>query len=359
MNLLKSRWLRYGLMVISAGILGIASNCSDDDDDDGNGNGTQRTSFFQVNAVVPDTTDTTQAANDTLLEKPWGLAVGPNGTFWFASDGKVVVLNDSGREAQPPIAVAGADSASGARVTGVVVNPGNLFVVPGTTTPAKVFFSTDDGTIAAWVSGTSAVTVASDTAGKASYKGLTIINNKIYAANFKKGRVDVYDTAFKLDTSISIRDTAVQSGFAPINVVNIDNKLYVAYAKRTGSDSSNFASANGTGFITVYNENGTIDKRFTSGGTLNAPWAIVKSNGNYGSLNGNILVGNLGDGRINVFDNNGSYKGQFGDSSGTPITIKGLKGLAFKSGTNNRLYFTADTTGNGKGTFGFVEAKSK
>src|SRR5262249_15964254 len=51
-----------------------------------------------------------------------------------------------------------------------------------------------------------------------------------------------------------------------------------------------------------------------------------------GGHGGALLVGNFGDGRINAFDvRTGKFKGSLGDSSGTPITIEGLWGLAFRS----------------------------
>src|SRR5258707_11472293 len=86
--------------------------------------------------------------------------------------------------------------------TGTIFNGSqtDFLLAPGK--PAVFLFSTNDGTIAGWnpaVAATLAVIVAKTTDGS-SYTGLTsaFINGKpfLYAANFNKGRVDVFDNAF-------------------------------------------------------------------------------------------------------------------------------------------------------------------
>jgi uncharacterized protein (TIGR03118 family) len=83
-----------------------------------------------------------------------------------------------------------------------------------------------------------------------------------------------------------------------------------------------------------------------------------------GNQSGALLVGNFGDGRINVFNpNNGQFLSQLTDSNKNPISIEGLWGLTFgnggQGGNSNTLYFTAGisdgvnhSTREGHGLFG-------
>jgi hypothetical protein len=69
-----------------------------------------------------------------------------------------------------------------------------------------------------------------------------------------------------------------------------------------------------------------------------------------------ILVGNFGDGRINVFTPNGDYLGQL-QSRKQPIVIDGLWSLSFPpAGTADpgRLYFSAGPAGETDGVFGYL-----
>src|SRR5207249_3940749 len=95
-----------------------------------------------------------------------------------------------------------AGATSPAPVTGVVFNGSTDFNVAGTGTPARFIFVTEDGTIAAWNSGTAAVLKVNNanfTTGSV-YKGLAIGNNGtgnfLYAANFRQATIDVFDTNF-------------------------------------------------------------------------------------------------------------------------------------------------------------------
>jgi hypothetical protein len=70
-------------------------------------------------------------------------------------------------------------------------------------------------------------------------------------------------------------------------------------------------------------------------------WMALAS-GNFGSFSNDFLIGNFGDGTINVFALNGNFLGTL-DSNGSPITIEGLWGLRFGNGGNggaiDQLFF--------------------
>ena len=52
--------------------------------------------------------------------------------------------------------------------------------------------------------------------------------------------------------------------------------------------------------------------------------AAVEATQGFGPIGNAILVGNFGDGRINVFDSEGRFFGHLNDDTGHPIEIDGL-----------------------------------
>jgi uncharacterized protein (TIGR03118 family) len=73
-----------------------------------------------------------------------------------------------------------------------------------------------------------------------------------------------------------------------------------------------------------------------------------------------LLVGNFGDGEINLFNpSTGVFLGTLLDPSGTPLGIDGLWGLQFGNGGSggaaNTLYFSAGPGDESHGLFGSVD----
>jgi hypothetical protein len=143
----------------------------------------------------------------------------------------------------------------------------------------------------------------------------------------------------------------------------------------------------GLGLVDVFNPDGSFVKRFTTGGTLNSPWGAtmtpagflddnnmsMDNGGNQknspGLLKGNhdndqepaILIGNFGDGRINVFTLDGHFRGQL-QKHKQAITIDGLWALSFAPTSATaidpmRLYFSAGPKDETDGLFGYLVKK--
>src|SRR6201982_234426 len=153
---------------------------------------------------------------DPQLINPWGLSRN-SGSPWWVSDqatGFSTLYNGAGAKQSLIAAIPPADPTNKSTPigtpTGTIANGSqtDFLLAPGK--PAAFLFSTIDGTIAGWnptvalaqgaaPPSTNAVTVVKTTDGS-SYTGLTsaFIDGKrfLYAANFTKGRVDVYDNAF-------------------------------------------------------------------------------------------------------------------------------------------------------------------
>lgn len=309
--------------------------------------------------LVSNVTGANAAKVDTNLTNAWGIAANPNGIIWVSSNHKslTTVYDSTGQVVNPPVAIPSFNAATGSP-TGIVYNGtadfgGNLFIFAG-----------ENGKISAWAGGNTTVDVAGAGSPGAVYKGLTLASDAgakfLYAANLKTGKVDVFDEAFNPVNNKPFTDPTMPAGFAPFNLQNIGGMLYVTYAKQKGPDNVNDDPAPGNGFVDIFKTDGTFVKRFASNGTLNSPWGITHAPAGFAAITETILVGNFGDGRINVFDLNGNYKGQL-QSNGKALVIAGLWALDFlkpSPTTANKLYFTAGPGGESQGVLGYLKNSS-
>jgi uncharacterized protein (TIGR03118 family) len=103
-----------------------------------------------------------------------------------------------------------------------------------------------------------------------------------------------------------------------------------------------------------------VKQLIPTGGPLNAPWGMAQAPSGFGSFSGDLLVGNFGDGRINVFDpGTGKMLGTLNDSvTGNPIHIPGLWGIAFGNGALSQsattLYYAAAPDMKTQGLYGSI-----
>src|SRR5216684_3726756 len=155
---------------------------------------------------------------DPQLINPWGLSRSSSSPWWISDNetGFSTLYNGAGTKQSLIVTIPPSDpnnkNTPTGTPTGTIANSRqtDFLLAPGK--PAAFLFSTIDGTIAGWnptvavaqgaaPPSTQAVTVVKTTDGS-SYTGLTsaFIDGKryLYAANFTKGRVDVYDNAFHL-----------------------------------------------------------------------------------------------------------------------------------------------------------------
>src|SRR5262249_6246479 len=155
----------------------------------------------------------------------------------------------------------------------------------------------------------------------------------LYAADFGLGTVDVFDQDFRpVARPGSFHDPNLPGGFAPFNIQNINNLLFVTYAQQDEDRTEDVAGA-GHGFIDVYDTDGSLIRRFASQGALNSPWGLALAPPEFGPFGGAALVGNNGDGHINAYDpGSGRFLGQLGDDNGIPLAIPDLWALSFGNG---------------------------
>jgi uncharacterized protein (TIGR03118 family) len=188
------------------------------------------------------------------------------------------------------------------------------------------------------------------------FKGLTIANNTLYLANFFQNHIDVFDGYFNRLLNFNFVDgdsrDPIPLDYAPNNIVHIGAYLYVLYARKDPNITINTLAGPGHGFISAFNLDGTFVRRFTSRGVLNCPWAMIPSPPECGFPPGSFIVGNNGDGRMNIFDCNGKYVGPILSTAGLPIFIEGLRGLAPHYTDFSEIFYTAAPDQNVDGVFG-------
>jgi uncharacterized protein (TIGR03118 family) len=326
--------------------------------------------LFQVTNLVSDIDHA--AANpvgDAALVNPWGLAASGRGPWWVSDNGTGMstLYDGAGTKQGLVVNIPQWDLTPGGNPTGVQFNGSAEFdVTPGN--PALFLFATEDGTIQGWNPTVDLhnTKIKVNKFPDAVYKGLALGTAKgasyIYAANFRGGTVDVFDTKFtphSFGTSAFV-DESIPKGYAPFNVANINGNLVVTYALQDAAKHDDVAGL-GHGFIRVFDTEGTLLMRLRHVAQLNSPWAVVQAPPTgWGFYSGKLLVGNFGSGAIAVFDlnNHGHFFGVLADGSGLPLRIQGLWGLGFgngqTSGPTNSLYFAAGIFGEAHGLFGTI-----
>jgi len=289
---------------------------------------------------------------DPSLQNPWGMAFSGTSPFWV-SDNAVnlaTLYSAPGVKQGLMVKVPGAP-------TGLVFNSSTGF--NGDT----FIFATESGTIEGWRNalGTTAETLF--TTPDSVYKGLATAtigsNSYLYAANFEQARVDVFGSAGAPPLPGNFTDPNVPAGFAPFGIETIGSQVFVTYAKVDPVTHDDQAGP-GNGFVSVFNLNGTFVKRMVTQGALNSPWGLALAPAGFGSLSGDLLVGNFGDGAINAFDTNGNLIGTLANLQGNPLVNDGL--WAIKFGNNGAgsnplsLYLTAGINDETDGLLARIDA---
>ena len=361
------RVVSASLLLFAAGVLPAACEGPPDD------GGPISTESAELRAHPPRVVDVVTQVNlvsdqpgkakmtDPNLVNAWGLAFNPaGGPFWVSSAEKGLsqVYDDDGKlllsVAIPP--APGADPET--NPTGQVFN-GKAWAFGG-----DVFiFVTENGTIAGWQKdfGTTAHLRVNNSRREANYKGVAIVQVKgrprLLAADFHNARIDVYDDDYRpVHHHGRFVDPTLPPGYAPFNIVVKGALVFVTYAKQ-GPGAEDDEKGPGRGFVNVFDADGDARMRLISRGVLNSPWgmAFTKPADDFSVR---MLVGNFGDGRINVFrvafddDFRLSAKllGTVGDAPGHPLVIDGLWALAFEE--EDELYFTAGPEDETHGLFG-------
>jgi uncharacterized protein (TIGR03118 family) len=312
---------------------------------------------------------------DPDLKNPWGISLSATSPLWISNQGTdsstLYSLAPGSTAATKSTAVRVTLPDSVAGPSGQVANPGTGFVLSNGTAsaPAAFIFATLDGHIEAWspkVDPLIGNTEDKVTIPGAGYTGLAVAatGDELFAANFTQGRVDVFDSAFhqvKL-ARWQFRDPRLPQGYLPFNTQTLNGNVFVTYDKADPATGRE-ATGQGLGVVDEYSTSGQLLERIASGAPLDAPWGLAIAPADWGSAAGSLLIGNFGDGRINIIAKDGRHfanhvTGQVQDTAtGRPFAEPGLWGLlpgTATTGGTDSLWFTAGINHEQNGLLGVL-----
>jgi uncharacterized protein (TIGR03118 family) len=300
------------------------------------------------------------AHTDPNLVNPWGMAASSGGTIWVANNGtgtSTLYGQDGTANSLVVTIPTSRHNKDAGNPTGIVFNGTPFFVVTknGVSGPARFIFASEDGIISGWnptVDGTHAI-IAVDNGtnhgnNRAIYKGAAIGvaagHNFLYVTNFHSGHVETYDENFHQVNPNGFADASLPQHYAPFGIHNLDGQIFVTYALQDKKREDEVAGP-GKGFVDVFDTSGNLIRRVVSNGHLNAPWGLAL-------VNGELWVGNFGDGRINNYDPvTGTFLETLMRADGTPLEFDGLWDLL---PLGSGVYFTAGIAGEDHGLFGLI-----
>ena len=379
-----------GTTIVTPAAVGPTSytlQCANADGGYGGGNATIKSTTLTVTAA-PQFSNTAlvsdsgvgSRAKDAHLINPWGLALGSGTPLWIANNrtGTATVYDGNGI-AQPhaaPLVVNFPTGTASATFgpTGIVYNPSttDFVVTSGNRSATAVFIvAGESGRIGAWSSAVdpvNGVTMYADSGG-AVYKGLALAQqgtaHYLYATDFRNAKIDVFDARFAKQptsaTAFAFIDSTLPAGYAPFGIQAVNDgpggstRLYVSYAQQALPDKHDHASGAGLGIVDVYDTNGVLARHLIpAGGALNAPWGMAVAPGDFGTIGGDVLIGNVGDGKINVFDPiSGRLIGPLS------IAVPGLWGIAFGNDAHNQphntLFYGVGSNAGANGMVGRID----
>jgi len=295
--------------------------------------------------------------NDPLLVNGWGIADSPTGAFWVSDQGTgwSTLYNGMGTPQTLQVIIPSADGQNVGSPTGIAYNAAQEFKVKNW--PSLFLFATLDGTISGWAPqadpNESIIAVDNSTTG-AVYTGLAITShqsgNSLFAVDNANSKVDIYDSTF---TFVSSFTDSTLTGMAPFGAQDINGLVYVTFAPTTGGPG---------GAVDIFTESGTLMQQLIKNDHLDQPWGVTLAPNNFGPLSGDLLVSNnTNSGTINGYNaTTGAYVGTISDSTGKPIVINQIWGIAFGGGTTNngkvnQLFYASGPANNQDGEFGAIQ----
>ena len=316
---------------------------------------------------------------DPDLVNAWGLAASPGtnakpgSPLWVANNGTDKATLYAGTGPASVAKVGLVVNVRGAAPTGQIFNPfPHAFGVSdgqGHHAPALFVFDTENGTIDGWSPTIGAVgknpsttTFVLHRKAGAVYKGLATarFNGEpvLYATNFHSGKVEAYDRSLHpMSLPGRFVDPNLPAGYAPFGIAEINGNLIVTYAKQD-ADRHDDVKGPGHGFIDMFGNGGHFLGRLGTRGPLDSPWGIALAPQGFGRWAGALLIGNFGNGHINVYNPTVLRRGHLGQllrPSGRPMVIPGLWGLMAGNGNaakTSEVLFSAGPSDESHGLLG-------
>jgi uncharacterized protein (TIGR03118 family) len=292
--------------------------------------------------------------HDSALVNAWGLAASPTGPWWTANEARATstLYAGDGHKQALTVTVEGGP-------TGVVYNPGDGFVVRRghAAGPARFIYACEDGMLRGWSpvvphGWSTSAEIGVDLAERgAVFRGLALAtlpngDERLYATDFHNGRVVVFDERWhQVLRKGAFRDRAIPEWYAPFGIQAAGDRVFVSYAWKAPVNGNDAPTG---GYVDEFDLDGRLVARVERMGPLDQPWGMAVAPRGFGSHGGSLLVANFGSGRIDVFarrDAGWAFRGQLRGSSGKPIVVPGVWGIAFGNGAmagqRTTLFFAA------------------
>jgi uncharacterized protein (TIGR03118 family) len=236
--------------------------------------------------------------------------------------------------------------------------------------------ASEDGDIFGVNPGTPTAVIEVNHEDAAVYKGAAIATfhgmPRLFATDFGNHKIDAFNADFSpatlggdfvdpqlatLTVTVTRDNMTFVEMYSPFNVLAVgDGRLLVSYALLAAPDNTDDDAGPHRGFVDIFDTDGNYLQRLISGGELNSPWGMAISQEQFGDFD--LIVGNFGDGNINVYGLSAhgprvhaDFEGKLGDGKGNPIVISGLWGIALGSGRGgfgaDDLYFAAGPANGG------------
>lgn len=310
---------------------------------------------------------------DPGLLNAWGMSKRPTSPVWVSNNHSDTSTLYRGGSAADPAGVVKAPltvTVEGGPTGQVANTDGSGFMLTNGAS-ALFIFATEEGELRAWNGAAGTVAEQEAAVDGANFKGLAQgsvgADTFLFAADFAGGKIDVFDDQWNLlDWADAFQVRNLPTGFSPFNVQVLtdptsgEQHVFVAYAKvdpATGDE----ITGKGLGLVAEFNTDGSFVRRFRSQ-SMNAPWGLAYASAAWGKAAGSLLVGQFGNGRIEIFNPwDGKHTGTVRDSDGQKLVIDGLWALMAgdaTSGGDGSILFTAGPAEEEDGLYGvltFVE----
>ena len=351
--IIRGRWWAAAVAAVMAAALAIPASAA--------GSTVRHRAFTQVN-LVSDVHGLAKLT-DPLVSNPWGISLGPTTPLWVTNNNTGTATLYQGANGKQPISKVPLTVKLSPGPTGTVFNfraasnpHGFVVTANGKSAPSLFMFNSLAGNLIGWSLNVPPITKSHNVqhVARAVYTGLAEATTKrggrLFAADASMGTVDVFNAKFK--KVASFRDPSLPRSVTPYNVALLRGKLYVTFAPPPGPTSGL------QGAIDVFSLSGHKLRRLVTGGPLFAPWGMVIAPRHWGGFGGDLLVGNVDNGRINAFNpNTGRFQGTLRNKTGKAIANSGLWGLAFGNGvigTPRTLLFSAGIDNYSHGLVGLI-----
>lgn len=294
---------------------------------------------------------------------PWGITMFRDQLWICCADTDMIMNFDKfGHSVLGGITIRDAANNS-SYPTGIAINCGSGFLVTNGTLSksALVLCCTESGTVHGFNpsvnTSESYVVINTKPTGLVSvFKGMAVADGRMYLADFAQQRIQVFDSSYFPLSGYKFVDgdtsDPIPADYAPNNIVFLGGYLYVLWARRQEGLTIHDFDGPGHGFISIFRLDGSFVRRFYSRGVLNSPWALIPAPAECGIPPLSILVGNNGDGRINIFTCSGQFVGPLLNQAAIPMVIEGLWGLWPNYNVVSSIYFTAAPNENFDGVIG-------